>query len=805
VTQAPANGDYAGQAYNILAPGESGGIPADAHSTDQAKLYDALTPLQGHVTAADIKRLYKSESFGVKGPVVRTESTGRPGLTIKRDSFNVPHVYGKTRDDVTFGAGFVAAEDRGLLLAEARGAAYVAALDVPGINAFGLVTSLRTFTPSPAAIKFVADQTKVLTDLGAKGRQVLRDFQSWVNGVNAFYTLKVPAASRPAPYTLADAIAAFAFIGSIFGNGGGNEVGNSNLLAGLEAKFGPGPGLSVFRDLKESNDLDAPVSSPGTFPYLTVPTGATPGAAVIDPGSLDQTGVTSAAAARSSQRLMSNAILVSAKRSATGHPLAVMGPQLGYYYPEIVMEADLHGGGIDARGAIPPVQPYILIGRGKDFAWSLTSASNDNVDQFLEQLCNANGSAPTRASTSYMYKGTCTPLTTFDAGLLKGAGGQPDQELVFRESVHGPITGTVTVGGKPYAVSRDRATRGREPAGALAFADLNTNKVHDPKSFFKAANEFDTTFNWHYVDSKHIADFSSGRLPVRAPGTDPALPTFGTGQYDWRGFLTQNQHPHAVDPSGGLILNWNNKPAKGWGAADNTFSYGALHRVQMFNGFKKKGNRLADVVSIVNRAATQDRRALQVWPVISKVLAGSAAPSPLAQQAADLVSAWAAHGASRLDANLDGKIDDPGAAVLDAAWTPLAEAVLSPVLGTLTPQFESLYGPNDNAGPGGSSYGGGWEGYVYKDLGTQLGMHFASPFSRRYCGNGDLNVCRAALWAVMQTAATNLATAQGSDPSAWRADATGERIKFLPGLIPDTMRWTNRSTFQQVITFSRHR
>ena len=45
--------------------------------------------------------------------------------------------------------------------------------------------------------------------------------------------------------------------------------------------------------------------------------------------------------------------------------------------------------------------------------------------------------------------------------------------------------------------------------------------------------------------------------------------------------------------------------------------------------------------------------------------------------------------------------------------------------------------------------------------------------------------------------------AQGTDdPSLWRGDATAERIKFAPGLLPTTMRYTNRpSGIQQVISF----
>ena len=88
-------------------------------------------------------------------------------------------------------------------------------------------------------------------------------------------------------------------------------------------------------------------------------------------------------------------------------------------------------------------------------------------------------------------------------------------------------------------------------------------------------------------------------------------------------------------------------------------------------------------VSIMNRAATEDLRAIEVWPIIMRVLHGGPAPSKLAAQAADLIDRWRAHGASRIDRNLDGRIDDPGAAVMDTAWDGIARAVMSPVLGPL--------------------------------------------------------------------------------------------------------------------------
>ena len=96
-----------------------------------------------------------------------------------------------------------------------------------------------------------------------------------------------------------------------------------------------------------------------------------------------------------------------------------MGPQLGYYYPEIVQQIDLHGPGINAQGAaVPGLAMYILIGRTQNYAWSLTSAGHDVRDVFAEQLCEPDGSPPTRASTHYLFNGECRAFDIFNAGTL---------------------------------------------------------------------------------------------------------------------------------------------------------------------------------------------------------------------------------------------------------------------------------------------------------------------------------------------------------------------------------------------------
>jgi acyl-homoserine lactone acylase PvdQ len=797
--------DFGRQTWNILPPGQSGALPPDKYSTDQLKLYDALTPLFGDVGARDIPRLFKSARFFAPqgGRVERP----RRGITIRRDRrFNVPHIRGRTRSDVFFAIGWVTAQDRGIFMETIRYPARFAVLDAPGRNALALATSLRSFQPTPQTERFIAGQRRLVLRRGKRGRRVLKDVRAYVNGINAFNRKAGNDSIKPWTYT--DVVAVTALLGQVFGAGGGDEVRSSQLLAELRARLGPS-GDAVWRDLRSASDPETSVTTQRRFPYVTERRGATPGSLVVDPGSLSPAGAQAARVAQAARARASNAVLVGRKRSATGHPLAVMGPQLGFFYPELFLEVDAHGGGVHVRGGTLPGLPYVLVGRGRDYAWSATSASSDNIDQFLEELCNPDGSPATRASTHYRYMGKCREMRFFNAGTLSGVGGAPPEQVTFRETVHGPVSGTVTVGGKPYAIATMRSSRGREALGAFIGSALNEGALKSARDLARYAGKFDFTFNLFYVDHRDIAFFSAGRLPVRAPGTNPSLPTLGTGKYDWRGFLRPDQHPQAINPPNGLILNWNNKPAAGFGAADSNWTYQSVHRNELFKGFKPK-NRLHDVLSVVNRAATQDLRAVEVWPVIDAVLKGGPAPDVRSGQAAELVNAWITRGASRLDRDLDGRIDDPGAAVLDQSWDALSAAVLRPVVGDLADDPNGLLRQRQRQDQSprtsnGSSYGGGWYGYVSKDLRSLLGRPVKGPYSRRYCGNGDLAACRASLWAVIKQSADALAATQGNNPGAWRADATQERIDFMPGLLGSTMRWTNRPTLHQLMEFSGHR
>jgi acyl-homoserine lactone acylase PvdQ len=769
----------------ILPPGNFGGIPFTANSTDQIPLYAGLTPLRDNVTQADINRFFLPENFQPIGQT-HEEQTGRPGLHLIYDSFGVPHVYGQTRADVAFGAGWATARDRGLLLQLGVGPARVAVADVPNLDAFSLVTSGQSFVPSAQAEALVTKQQQLLVDTyGAKGRQVLDDAQAYADGVNAYRTAN--NINQP-PATVNDVIAASAFIGSIFGAGGGSEAANANLLAQLQQSLGATRGHEAWDDVMLADDPEAPTTINKRFNYPPLTGGPVTGSVVIDPGSIqsiDPRASAAQAAAAPAHKEASNFQVTAPQRSATNNSLAVMGPQLGYYYPEIVEQMDLHGPGINSQGiGGPGFAMYTLIGRTPDYAWSLTSADHDIRDVYAEQLCEPDGSAPTRSSTHYVYQGACRAFDSFNAGLLNG------NPLIYNVSVHGPVFATATIGGKPYALSRKRSTFDRDSLNLVALRDMTDGVATSPKKFWQVANEFGFTFNWAYVSRKATAYFSSGLLPRRPAGLDRRLPTLGDGNHEWTGFLSQGEHPHQKSGPGGLLLNWNNKSAPGFMHGDDE-PFGSVQHVELFDKFPKRV-RITDNVGIMNRAATEDDRSL-VWPVVSQVLRSGPAPNARDQQVVDLLDDWARHDAPRLDANGDGFYDDAGPVIMDAAWRPIAEAVMKPVFGPLLSALNSVRGLGGSSG----------ESYVDKDLRTLLGYPVRGRFHLSYCGSGSLSECRASLWAVIDQTASQLAAAQGDpDPANWReaAGTTG----FVPGLLPNRFPSTNRPTFQQVLELQRH-
>jgi acyl-homoserine lactone acylase PvdQ len=859
-TPQPYRANDAGGFRDILPPGTRGRYNAVElaaflangttvpHCCDQLRMYSDLVYATPGLSAADVPKYFKDSSFGVRpGNVERTYSP-RSDVTIVRDkAFGVPHIYGRTRDGAMFGLGYAGAEDRLFFMDVLRHAGRGQLSSFAGGSNAAMDAEQWEVAPyTDADLERQADQLPKF--LGAQGEILRRDVDNYIAGINRYIAeARLNPTLMPGEYAAighpqgpdnwkrTDLIATASLVGGIFGRGGGNELAWSEVADALDLRFGKRRAKRVFRDFRAAEDRAAPVTVLGKkrFPYQVRPRRPR-GVARPDRGSLREHHVAAAGSAglslsRAFPPSASNAVLISARESASGHPLMVAGPQVSYFNPQILMEEDVHAPaapglpGIDAQGAsFVGINLYVQLGRGRDYAWSATSAGQDNIDTFALDLCEPGGAKPTIDSMHYRFRGQCLPIEVLERtnqwAPTPGDPTPPGQQTLRAERTKmGLIAGRGTVRGKPVAFAKLRSTYFHEVDSAAGFMDFNTPEVvRSPRSFQRAADKIGYTFNWFYADAKHIAYFNSGDNPVRARRTNQDFPV--RARYAWRGwnpdawqarFAGFKHHPRVIDQR--YLVNWNNKQARGFRASD-TVTYSSTYRSVLLEDRVKRAIRgarkltLPKAIDLMELAGSSDLRAHTVLPLALRVVGRPRDPELRAAVAT--LKAWRRSGGLRKDADRSGTYDHAGAVrIMDAWWPRLVRAEFRPVLGTAA--FERLADtvdfdnpPNNDGAHLGSAYQDGWYGYVRKDLRTVLGRKVRGRYSREYCGRGSLRRCRAALRRSLR-AAIKVPASQvyAGDPKCaagnqWCFDAV--EFRAVGGATQPLIHWINRPTFQQV-------
>ncbi|MGZ4450606.1 MAG: penicillin acylase family protein [Nocardioides sp.] len=933
-----ADGNVDGQTLASLGPGQAGGDPTSflsglanpqaffttatpdnpPHFADQLEKYDALnTADPASLTDAGLASYFKDAPLGVAAKdVVRTE-TPRPGVTIRWDTDGVPHISGRTDDDLAYGAGVANIETRMFLTDVLRHTGAATMAQFVGPTDADIAQDAAQLAVAPYRPKQINRQIQNLVHRSPEAARLVSSLDAYVAGMNAEQDVLCPASSAtvplpgalgmgygqhcpveyaalqrpPAPYTRADIVSIASLVGGIFGTGGGGQYTNAIWLQQLQEKFGRDRGRAMYDDLREKNDPEAPVTSPVRAPYggkggvrPGLPGVALPdlhptaqqlgtGAIVNADGSLSEPppgaagnqgnasttdphhtpaharmmttyGVDPAVEAQqihgSLERAMegelvgmSNAVIVDARHSATGHPTAVFGPQTGYYAPQLLMEEELRGPHTRARGVSFAGTNFVVeIGRGLDYAWSATSPYTDITDTVVQRLCNRDGSRPSVDSTAYVDEhGRCRPMVNYqhtETGLpTLAAQGSPQQVsfLVLRTD-HGIVRLRTTLHGRPVAIVRERSTYMHEADSVLGFVHLDDPaRVRDAHSFMKAASAIQYTFNWFYVDDRDIAYYSSARLPHRAPGTDLDLPRWASRKYDWRGFEPFAAHPHVINPAQGYLANWNNKLAPGFASSSQVYGDGSVYRAQTLidrvKALLRSGRRVhrSDLVGAMIDSATVDLRGAYVLPYVLKVVGHPSDPQDA--EAVGLMRRWVAAGAHRVDRDRTGGYAHQAAIdVFDTWWDPAdIGASCAPGCGFALPKDALRHGlgryvdtlpeplddhPREHIG---SAFNGiSWYGYLNKDLRSVLGLPVRGAYSRHYCGT--LAQCRTALRASLHRAVQAALDTQGvSDVGALTYDKSLDDIVSVSGGVVGVRRidWQNRPTFQQVVQFTGHR
>ncbi|MDH2427423.1 penicillin acylase family protein [Sphaerisporangium sp. TRM90804] len=896
----PADDYCLGECADVLPPGQNGNATLvdilanqslgtrPRHSDDQLGKYAGLISGYTGLTNDQIATFFNDASFGVPAGQVESTVSPRADVTIVRDrATGVPHITGTTREGTMFGAGYAGAQDRlwvmDLLRHVGRGELTPFAGGAPGNRAL----EQSVWRNAPYTEADLQTQIDRLRDSGPRGAQLYADVREYINGVNAYidrcmadrncpgeYVLTghldaITNAGGPVDFTMTDLVAVSGVIGGLFGGGGGAEMQSALVRVAARAKYGTAAGDQVWAAFRAQNDPEAVLTlhNGQSFPFGAAPaaTGVVlPEPATTSPVDITQNESGSATSAAStakgvldgllvdnSKPGMSNAVVVSAAESASGHPIAVFGPQTGYFAPQLLMLQELSGPGVRARGvAFAGVNLYVLLGRGTDYAWSATSSGQDITDTYAVRLCDPAGGTPTVASDHYLYHGTCTAMETLKkTNRWRPTVADPtapgSYDLVVKRTKYGLVTWRGTVGGQPTAYTALRSTYQHEADSAVGFQMFNDpSQMGDATAFRNSASTIGFAFNWFYVNSSQSSYFMSGNNPVRSAVSDPNLPMTADPAHEWAGYDPATNtatyapaaaHPQATDQD--YFVSWNNKQAKDYGASDGNFSFGAVHRADLLDAPVKaalagagKLDR-AGTVKIMAEAAVTDLRGKEVLPDLLRVIGSAPVSDPAQASAVARLSAWAASGAKRLETSPGSRAYAHADAIraFDAWWPRLVQAQFRPGLGD--PLYRSLVDAMQiNESPSGhqrgdlsslpgsageaqahkgSSFQYGWWGYVSKDVRAVLGDPVAGPLPAKYCGDGTVAGCRTVLLNSLAAALAEPATTTypGDDVCSAGDQWCADSIEHSPlgGIKHSLISWQNRPTYQQVVSFPARR
>jgi len=250
----------------------------------------------------------------------------------------------------------------------------------------------------------------------------------------------------------------------------------------------------------------------------------------------------------------SNGMAIAPGNTTTGHALLLINPHTSFYFrSELQMVSEE---GLNAYGASTWGQFFIYQGFNDKVGWMHTSSAVDNIDEFLETV--------EKRGDHYVYKHGTQDVPVQESVIhvpYKGPNGLATRTFTVFRTAHGPIVREQ--GGKwvAFAMMHD-------PVKALTQSYSRT-KATDYESFRQWFElHTNSSNNTLVADAQgHIAYLHSNYIPRRDPAFDWTRPVDGSNPAtDYKGLLSFDESPNAVNPASGWVYNSNDWPWQAAGA-----------------------------------------------------------------------------------------------------------------------------------------------------------------------------------------------------------------------------------------------
>ncbi|QQS46213.1 MAG: penicillin acylase family protein [Acidobacteriota bacterium] len=259
----------------------------------------------------------------------------------------------------------------------------------------------------------------------------------------------------------------------------------------------------------------------------------------------------------------SNTWAITPARTASGNAMLFINPHQPFFGPGQWIEGHIHSEtGWNLSGATFPGSPFPTIGHNENLGWSHTVNVPDVIDLWIEKFDDPG------KPQSYKYgDGYRTATEWTDTISVRTDGGIVKRTFKFRKTHHGPVMAVRD--GNPLTV---RMSRFEDP-GVLE-QRYEMGRARNLKEFKAAMARVSVPmFNTMYADRDgNIWYLYNGAVPVRDQKYDWSKPVDGSDPgTEWRGYHKLEDLPQTLNPESGWAQNCNatpflasgNEPGKG--------------------------------------------------------------------------------------------------------------------------------------------------------------------------------------------------------------------------------------------------
>ena len=246
----------------------------------------------------------------------------------------------------------------------------------------------------------------------------------------------------------------------------------------------------------------------------------------------------------------SNGWVIGPTKSATGHAMLFINPHLPFFGPGQVYEGHVNSkeSGWNFTGYTRLGFPFPYVGHNESLGWVSTDNAADQADLYAETFAD---------SIRYRYGAGYRRATIWTETLVVKTDSGPSPRVVtFRKTHHGPIIGARD--GKPLALKMAKL----EADGWLEewYNMTRARSVAELKRAMRTLNML--FGNVMAADAGgNIWYLYNGAVPVRDPRFDWSGPVDGSDPAtEWKGYHTIAELPQLLNPATGWMQNCNTTP-----------------------------------------------------------------------------------------------------------------------------------------------------------------------------------------------------------------------------------------------------